>query len=1000
MAAAASRLTRAGPPRRDSLPQARQDGRARLLYWSPMDTDKPRSPSGQPTRLHPPSHASRRRLGVLIAAIVVVVVIALVIFLRYYVDWLWFGEVGLHTVFWRRIVTGVIVGVVFAVVFFGIVYGNVEIARRLAPKYRPVEGVDVVEPVNEKAVRQVRQLGLALSILVAVIVGFSTASSWLTFSQALNAVPFGINDPIFNHDLSFYIFALPAWQYAYWVLFASLIVALVASVAAHLLLGGVQVETRPVPAANLSPQEQDPVKMARSAALQVAGVRIDPGAVAHISALVGALFILAGAGYLLKAWNLLYSTSGVVFGAGYTDIHVRLPLIRALMVLAFLLGGALIYNAVRGRRKLWPPLAIGVWIAALIVLLAIVPAIWQALTVNPNQLTKETPYIANDIAATRAAYALTTISETPYSLEGDLSAAKLQINNVTISNVRLWDPEILLTSYGQLQELRPYYEFGSVSVDRYPVNGVYTQTMLAPRELRVSGLPAQAQTWVNQHITYTHGFGVTVSAVNQVASGGSPDFLVQDVPLKWSTPSLAVTEPRIYYGRSGTDYLLVKTTDQEFDYPGANGDVYTTYTGSGGIPVGSFVNKLAFMVRYGSLKFFTTSSITSDSRVIIRNKITERLAAAAPFLKFDGNPYMVIADGRLYWIADAYTTTDRYPYSQPDGTLNYIRNSVKVVIDAYNGTMSFYVFDSSDPLIQTYEKIFPGMFRPRAEMPASLSSHVRYPEDFFMSQARMFATYHVTDPAVFYSKGNQWEIPSNVSITQGVPMSPYYMIMRLPGQTHEEFVLILPYVPNSRSNMIAWLGAQSDPPDYGKAVSFEFPSSLSVYGPAQVEAAINQDPAISAQRTLWGQQGSTVVFGNLLTVPIADSLLYVQPLYLQSSETKLPQIQRIIVFYRSPSATPNLPSGQQQNVVMAQTLDEALAQIFGGAGTQPGTGTTPPPSTGPTNPAVAQLIAQATAKYADAQAALRAGDLATFAQRIQELGKILTQIQAAAGTGG
>ena len=554
---------------------------------------------------------------------------------------------------------------------------------------------------------------------------------------------------------------------------------------------------------------------------------------------------------------------------------------------------------------------------------------------------------------------------------------------------------MLLTSYAQLQELRPYYSFSGVSVDRYLVDGVYTQTMLAPRELRVSGLPPQAQTWVNQHITYTHGYGVTVSAVNQVASGGSPDFLVQDVPLVSSAPTLAVTEPRIYYGRVGTDYLLVKTKDQEFDYPGPDGDVYTTYTGTGGIPVGSALNKFAFLVRFGSLKFFTTSSITAESRVIMRNKITDRLAAAAPFLTFDKNPYMVIADGKLYWIADAYTTTDRYPYSQPDGTLNYIRNSVKVVIDAYNGTMDFYVFDPSDPLIQTYEKIFPGMFKPEAEMPASLSEHVRYPEDFFLAQARMFTTYHVTDPAVLYSKGDQWAIPSNLSITEGAPMSPYYMIMRLPDQTHEEFVLILPYVPNDRSNMIAWLGAQSDPPDYGKAVSFEFPSSLSVYGPAQVEAAINQDPVISSQRTLWGQEGSTVIFGNLLTVPIGNSLLYVQPLYLQSKQTELPQIQRIIVFYRSPSATPDLPTGQQQNVVMASTLGDALALIFGGAGTQPGTGTTPPPSTGTENPAVAQLIAQANAKYADAQAALRAGDLATFAQDIEDLGNILTQLKAA-----
>ena len=945
----------------------------------------------------------RRSLIILVLAIVIAVVFALVVFLRYYVDWLWFGEVALRTVFWRRISTGAIVGSIFAVVFFAILYGNVELARRFAPKYRPIEGVDIIEPLHEAAGRRVRRVGLALALLGAVIVGFVTSGSWLTFAQALKGVPFGLKDPIFQHDLSFYVFVLPAWQYVYTFLFATLIISLLVAVGARVLLGGVEVQERPVSQSETPSRGPEAAQMARNARQLAGVVRVDSGTVAHVSALLGALFILSGAGYLLKAWNLLYSTSGVVFGAGYTDVHVRLPLIRVLMVLALLLGAALIYNAVRGRRKLWPPMAIGAWIVALIVLLAIVPAVWQGLAVSPNQLTKETPYIVNDIAATRSAYNLTEISETPYSLEGDLSAAQLQANNVTISNVRLWDPEVLLTSYGQLQELRPYYVFNSVSVDRYVVNDVYTQTMLAPRELRVSGLPAAAQTWVNQHITYTHGYGVTVSAVNQVASGGSPDFLVKDVPLVSSTPTLAITQPRIYYGLTGSNYVLVKTKDQEFDYPGPNGDVYTTYTGSGGIPVGSFLNQLALAVRFGDIKFFTSSAITGESRVILNNNIKARLSAAAPFLKFDANPYMVIADGGLYWIADAYTTTSRYPYSQPDGGLNYIRNSVKVVIDAYNGTMNFYVFDPTDPLIRAYEKIFPGMFKPAAEMPASLRRHVRYPEDFFMTQARMFATYHVTDPAVFYSKGNQWEIPSNVSISGSAPMSPYYMIMRLPGQTNDEFVLILPYVPNSRSNMIAWLGAQSDLPNYGKAVSFEFPSSLSVYGPAQVEAAINQDPTISSERTLWGQEGSTVIFGNLLTVPIGNSLLYVQPLYLQSSQTQLPQIQRIIVFYRSPSATPNLPSGQQQNVVMAQTLGEALASIFGGTpppGTQPGSGGTPPPSTTPTTPAVAQLIAQANAQYAAAQAALRTGDLAAFAQDIEALGKILAQLQAALAAGG
>ena len=945
-----------------------------------------------------PRLSGSRRFARLILAlgILAVLVVALVVFLRYYVDWLWFGEVGLRTVFWKRVTVRAIVGPIFGIVFFAILYGNVEIACRFAPRYRPAGGDDVIEVVQPTVARRVRQIGLVLSLAGALIVGFSAAGSWLTFARALNSVSFGTTDPVFHHDLSFYVFSLPAWQYVYWFLFGALIAATAVSLLARLALGGVQTRQVAATGSDEPPGRPDVVRTARRT-LELAGVHIDKRAVAHLSALLGALFILVGAGYLLKAWNLLYSTSGVFFGAGYTDVHVRLPLIRSLMGLALLLGAALIYNAVRGRRLLWPPIALGAWIVALIVLLGIVPAAWQGLAVNPNQLAKETPYIANNIAATRSAYGLTAVSATPYSLQGDLSAAKLEDSKVTVSNIRLWDPEVLLRSYTQLQELRPYYSFTSVSVDRYLVNNVYTQTMLAPRELRVSGLPPQAQTWVNQHITYTHGYGVTLSAVNQVASGGSPDFLVQDVPVVSSATALAISEPRIYYGLTGTDYVLVKTKNPEFDYPGPNGDVYSTYTGSGGFPIGSFLNRLALTVRFSAISFFTSSAITGESRVILHNNIKARLAAAAPFLRFDGNPYMVIADGKLYWIADAYTTTDRIPYSQPNGALNYVRNSVKVVIDAYNGSMSFYAFDPSDPLIRVYEKVFPGMFKPATEMPVSLQQHVRYPEDFFATQAQMFATYHVTDPGLLYNKGNQWEIPSNLSISGAAPMSPYYMIMRLPGETREEFVLIMPYVPNGRSNMIAWLGAESDMPSYGKAVSFEFPSSLNVYGPAQVEAAINQDPTISSQRTLWGQEGSTVIFGNLLTVPIGNSLLYVQPLYLESSQTKLPQIQRIVVFYRSPSANPDLPSGQQQNVVMAPTLAQALASIFGGTaspGTQPGSGGTQP-STRPTSPLVAQLIAQADDQYAAAQAALRAGDLTVFAQQIEALGKTLAQLKAA-----
>ena len=970
-----------------------------------VGTTKGTSDDDVPKRKTNARHRLRRRLTVAAVVAVVVIVVA-VIASHLYVDWLWYGEVGLRTIFWRRLFIGAVVGIAFAAVFFAVVYGNLEIARRLAPKYRPIEGLDVIEAVHEPALRWVRRVGLLAALFGALIAGRSAVGAWLVYARALDFVPFGVRDPIFHHDLSFYVFQLPAWEYAYEFVFAALIVALFISVAAHFAVGGLEIHMRARYGDDGTPEQWRRLPPAARAAEHVSRVRgfsAGEGAVIHISALAAALFLLGGLGYLFEAWNLLYSTSGVVFGAGFTDVHLRLPMIRVMMILAFVLAGALVYNAVRRRRPWWPVGAFGIWLVSLIVLLGIVPAVWQALIVNPNQLAKEKPYIAYNIAATRAAYDLTAISKTPYSLKGDLSAAALKVNGVTVRNIRLWDPQVLLRSYSQLQELRPYYSFTTVSVDRYSVNGVYTQTMLAPRELRVSGLPPQAQTWVNQHITYAHGYGVAVSAVNQVSSGGSPDFLVQDVPAVSSAPALAITQPQIYFGLLGTNYALVDTKYPTFDYPGAKGDVYSRYTGTGGIPIGSFLNRLAFTIRFGDIRFFTSSAITSQSRVIILNNLKARLAAAAPFLTFDSNPYMVVAGGRLYWIADAYTTTSRIPYSQPNGSINYIRNSVKVVVDAYNGSVRMYVYDPQDPLIRTYEHIFPGAFLPASQMPAALQQHVRYPEDFFRTQAQQFATYHVIDPALLYNKGNQWEIPGNLSFSGSAPASAYYMIMRLPGQTKEEFVLILPYSPNGRANMIAWLGAQSDAPNYGRAVSFEFPSSLNVYGPAQVEAAINQDPVISAQRTLWGQQGSHVIFGNLLTVPIQDSLLYVQPLYLQSSTTALPQIQRVIVFYRSPSATPNLPTGQQQNVVMAPTLGDALAEIFGGApppGTPTGApGGTPAPGAtgtpGVTSAATAALIAKANAQYAAAQASLRRGDLAGYARQIQALGKTLAQLKTA-----
>jgi len=965
-------------------------------------------PAKQP---RPPAAHRRGRLIGIAAAAIALALVLFVVYLLAYTDWLWFGEVGLRVVFWRQIWSRLIVGVAAGVIFFAIFYSNVEIARRLSPRHRAFEGIDIVEYVNERQVQALRRGGLAVSAVIAIIVGAGASANWLLFQRAVNGVAFGTRDPIFHHDIGFYVFTLPAWQAVYGLLMGSLIAALVVTVIIHGALGGL-VLTQQRPATTPSPGESEGPQrgpFARGPFVRAPGqpnvsfhVRPRSQSIAHISVLLGIVFVLAGLGYIFKAWDLLLSTGGVVAGAGYTDIHAGLPGMRIMMVIGWALGALLIANGFWRRRWRWPLYGIGAWVVAAIVVRVIFPALVQTLVVSPNQQAKESPYIAYNIAATRSAYGLDKISQTQYPLTGDLNTAKLVLNSATIRNIRLWDPRTLINSYDQLQRLRQYYDFTTVGVDRYDVNGVYRQTMLAPRELNIASLPSQSQTWVNQHLVYTHGFGVVVSAVNQVTSDGSPDFLVQDVPPTSSAPDLQITQPRIYYGLVGTNYTLVDTKTPEFDYPGgASGDVYTHYGGGGGIPINSFFNRLAFSVRFGTIRFFTSNSIEAGSRIILRNNIVARLHAAAPFLSLDRNPYMVIANGKLYWIADAYTTTDRYPYSQPQGGIDYIRNSVKVLIDAYSGHMTFYVADPTDPLIRAYEQIFPGMFTPISRMPQVLLAHIRYPQDLFNIQAEAFSTYHVTQPDVLYSKNNQWAIPTGTSLSAPTgQMEPYYVIMRLPGQLRDEFVQILPFVPNGRPNMIGWLAAQSDAPNYGHAVSFAFPNGATVYGPTQVEAAVNQDPTVSQQLTLWGQEGSHVIIGNLLVMPIEGSLLYVQPLYLQSSTTALPQLKRVIVFYRaSTSAGVTLIGGQQQ-VAMQPTLAAALAQIFGtappaAASGTPGAPTTPTTPTGPVSVRVKSLIAQANRQFQAAQTALQSGDFAGYGRQIKALSATLKQLQAA-----
>lgn len=979
----------------------------------------------RPLRAKPRSaRASRRRRvagRTILAIVVALVVLALMLggrVLGLYVDWLWFGEVGFRGVFWTRIWWRVLIGVAAAALFFVIVAGNVELARRLAPSFRVTPAGDLLEPRSDRMRRWVGRGGLAVSLVAAVIAGFAGAGRWETFLLYVKQASFGTADPIFGRDAAFYVFSLPMWQALQGFVFAALVAALAFAAIMHLVMGGIAVLPRE-PGAGRGPggrgAGRDTAAGGAStspfARVQQAGtdlpqveLRLEGRAVAHLSGILAAIFVVVGVGQLFRGWNLLFSTAGAVYGAGYADVHVRLPVTYVMMALAFIIAAALVWNI--RRRHQWWPLVVVLWIVAVILLRGIVPAAVQSLVVNPNQLAKERTYLGHNLTATQEAYQLSNVTRTNLSPKTRLTADELDENQPTLRNVRLWDPNTLVTSYRQLQELRPYYSFLDADVDRYTVNGAYRQTMLSPRELNLDGLPEQAQTWVNRHITYTHGFGVAMSAVNQVTADGSPDFLVQDVPPR-SVKGLEIEQPRIYYGERGTDYTLVMTKDREFDYPGPDGDVYSRYTGTGGIPISPLLNRLAFAVRFGTIKFFTTSSLTSDSRIIFRNALQPRIKAAAPFLVLDQDPYMVIADGRLWWIQDAYTVTSRYPYSTPQSGVNYLRNSVKVVVDAYNGTMKYYTFDDADPLLKTYAAAYPSLFTPGDQLPASLRDHLRYPEDLFNVQAEVYSTYHVSDADVLYNKGDQWAIPDNVSLTGSGPMDAYYVIMRLPGAPKEEFLLMLPFVPNGRQNMISWLGARSDVPNYGKSLNYIFSKSYTVFGPGQVEATINQDPDISMQRTLWGQQGSQVIMGNLLVVPIGDSLLYVQPLYLQSTQTQLPQLKRVIVFYRAPAFAGG-DNDAEQIVVMRPTLAEALQAAFGeplvsdeepssgGAGTEEPGGA----ATGGAAPLSAEaraLIARASDEFDAGQAALRAGDFAEYGRQIEALEKTLRELQRLQG---
>ena len=843
------------------------------------------------------------------AAIIVALLIALGRASGLVVDWAWFSSVGYAGVFWTVFVSRLMI---FAAVFIAsaaLLWINGALALRFASRRR--SRLPAVFDIDFSAVRAPsgaptqplrlpttllpwRLIIIAAALVIGLLVAIGEAENWGLMLRFLYQSPYGQSDPLFDKDISFYLFSLPVYvalkNWLMWLLFLS---ALIAG-AVYFAHGQINLDRRPWV--------------------------VSPAAVAHGSALLGLYFAVKAGSYFLDRYLLLYDDNGVVVGAGYADVNIGLP---ALWLLVGLAGVAAIvaWTNVWRRGYGLVIIATAAVFGGSFIFTTLIPGLFERFYVKPSELQLEAPFIKRNIELTREAYNLRQISVKPFPAEQGLTFQSLQRNRGTIDNIRLWDWRPLMDTYAQLQEIRTYYKFLDVDVDRYHLDNSYQQVTLAARELAPSLLSANAQTWVNLHLLFTHGNGVVMSPVTQKSAEGLPIFYLKDIP-PIASGGPRITEPRIYFGEGTDDYVIVKSSTPEFDYPKGKDNAYATYDGKDGIPIGTSRWRTLFAWYLNDLNVLLSRYITGDSRIMLHRNIQDRVRTLAPFLRLDHDPYIVISNGRLYWMQDAYTTSNWFPYAHPqaNGDINYIRNSVKAVIDAYNGTVSFYVADPTDPILATYRNIFPTLFKPLAAMPSDLQQHIRYPEDLFYIQALEYRAYHMEAPEVFYNREDLWQFPreptdANNARYEPARMAPYYIMMRLPGDPQAEFFLMLPMVPSQRENMIAWLAARCDPPDYGKLIVYEFPKEKLVYGPFQIEARINQNTKISQQISLWNQMGSRVIRGNLLVVPIENSILYVSPLYLRAETGQLPELKRVIAAYGD-------------RVVMEETLPAALAALF------------------------------------------------------------------------
>jgi uncharacterized protein len=884
---------------------------------------------------------TNRFMIILIAAAVILPFASSLI--SFFTDWLFFSETAYSSVFSTTLYAKTGVGLFFGLFLFGCALINLFWALRaqFPPAAVFMESSGVYRLKRDELLRLVKPVGILVSAVLALLVGNWGSLQWEEVLLFVNRVTVGITDPVMGRDMGFYLFSLPLWETVKGFAGFTMLAVSALSAAVYFVRGGITLTEH--------------------------GAAVDEKVRRHLAVLAGIYSLVIAAGFYLDSFGLLFSSNSAVFGAGYTDVHARLATLRMLTFLTPLAGLALAAGIWKGawRTALAGPVLV---IAVYGLGIKVYPGLLQKFKVAPNELALEMPYIESTIKFTRIGYDLDKIETIPFDVDQKLSAADIADNSATIKNIRLWDHAPLLKTYSQLQQIRTYYKFFDVDNDRYLVNGQYTQVMLSPRELSYADLPSR--NWINERLIFTHGNGLTFGPVSRISKEGLPEFFVKDIP-PVSLADIRITRPEIYFGELSNEYVIVKTRVPEFSYPTATGNINTTYAGTGGVPIDSLLKKALFAARFRTEKILLSSDITPESRIIYNRNINERVRAVAPFLRFDGDPYMVVADnGKLVWIIDAYTCSSRLPYSRPlAGGINYMRNSVKAVVDAYDGTISFYISDPDDVMIKAYSRIFPDLFKPLAAMPPDLRRHIRYPHQFLQLQAAMFAAYHMTDPKVFYNKENLWQVPA----LGEKPMEPYYTIMKLPGERKEEYVLLLPFTPSKRDNLAAWLSARCDEPNYGKIRAYTFPRDRLIYGPKQIDARINQDSFISQQLTLWNQRGSEVIRGSMLVIPIEKSLLYVQPLFLAADKDGLPELKRVIVAFGD-------------EVVMEENLEQALQRLFGGKKAPVATAATTA-TAGATAPS--GLAREAMGIYDKAVKLQRQGDWAGYGDELKKLEQVL-----------